>query len=302
MSYSYQTPFNNQHRTPPKPKFIEIKSAAFFIGKLNKHHDREKVYCQLKRLTRTHKFYIAKFDMPNGADGRGNKGFAFVHTKSTEEAQRIIAMGHLKLGNQMCEVKPYGGRTDTEESSGRETPDSGVNAWTHSPKQLSARPQNFTQNFTNNPLKNNVQFETRSRVSSGIRSESGRFSDGKFSRNNSESESIQKIPLESVLSHEENNTVKGEEIANNKQVFVQEINYEPAGSENETDQWLEFQTNYLMNTLNASNLMEFMSNCNQYLVMLKDLPVNRVQEVDGIQKGTIITQVEPSFLGNSVQV
>lgn len=240
--------------------------------------------------------------MPNGADGRGNKGFAFVHTKSTEEAQRIIAMGHLKLGNQMCEVKPYGGRTDTEESSGRETPDSGVNAWTHSPKQLSARPQNFTQNFTNNPLKNNVQFETRSRVSSGIRSESGRFSDGKFSRNNSESESIQKIPLESVLSHEENNTVKGEEIANNKQVFVQEINYEPTGSENETDQWLEFQTNYLMNTLNASNLMEFMSNCNQYLAMLKDLPVNRVQEVDGIQKGTIITQVEPSFLGNSVQV
>jgi len=296
MSYSHQTHhqsrFNN-HRTPAKPQFTEDRSAAFFLGKLNKHHDREKVYCQLKRLTRTHNFYIAKFDMPNGMDGRGNKGFAFVHTNSQEQARRIIAMGHLKLGNQMCEVKSYGGRTEAEmNSSGRGTPDSGVNAWNHS-AQTSTKPSNFT----NNPLKS-VQFDSRSRVNSGIRSESGRFSDcdlsklsdgGKFSRNISESESVQKIPLE--LSHEETNINKTDKIADTKHVFEQKINYEPNVSANETDQWLEQQTSYLMNTLNGSNLTEFFGTCDQLLGMLQNCNSRQIEEVIAYQNGGMVNPV-----------
>jgi len=295
MSYSHQTHhqsrFNN-HRTPAKPQFTEDRSAAFFLGKLNKHHDREKVYCQLKRLTRTHNFYIAKFDMPNGMDGRGNKGFAFVHTNSQEQARRIIAMGHLKLGNQMCEVKSYGGRTEAEmNSSGRGTPDSGVNAWNH-PAQTSTKP-----NFTNNPLKS-AQFDSRSRVNSGIRSESGRFSDcdlsklsdgGKFSRNISESESVQKIPLE--LSHEETNINKTDEIENAKHVFEQKINYEPNVSANETDQWLDQQTNYLMNILNSSNLTEFIGTCDQLFGMLQNCNSRQIEEVIAYQNGGMVNPV-----------
>jgi len=286
MSYSHQTHhqsrFNN-HRTPAKPQFTEDRSAAFFLGKLNKHHDREKVYCQLKRLTRTHNFYIAKFDMPNGMDGRGNKGFAFVHTNSQEQARRIIAMGHLKLGNQMCEVKSYGGRTEAEmNSSDRGTPDSGVNAWNHS-AQTSTKPS--SSDFTNNPLKS-AQFDSRSRINSGIRSESGRFSDcdgGKFSRNISESESVQKIPLELDLSHEETNIIKTDEIVNNKHVFEQKINYEPNVSGNETDQWLEQKTSYLMNTLNGSNLTEFMGTCDYFFGMLQNLNSRQIEEVVAYQ-------------------
>lgn len=294
MSYSYQNHTQsrfNSHRPSSKPKFIEDRSAAFFLGKLNKHHDREKVYCQLKRLTRTHNFYIAKFDMPNGIEGRGNKGFAFVHTNSTEQARRIIAMGHLKLGNQMCEVKSYGGRTEQEiNGSGRETPDSGVNAWCQPPTRPS--------NVTNNPLKNSAQFDARSRVSSGIRSESGRFSDcgsklsdgGKLSRNISESESIQKNPLESNLSHEETNILKVcEKTA--LPVFEQ-IDYEPnTMTVNETDQWLNEKTNYLMNTLNSSNLNEFMDNCDQFLGMLKNFNSKQVEEVVAFQNGTMMNPV-----------
>jgi len=307
MSYSHQnhnqSRFNNHRGTTSKPQFIEDRSKAFFLGKLNKHHDREKVYCQLKRLTRTHDFYIAKFDMPNGMDGRGNKGFAFVHTNTTEQARRIIAMGHLKLGNQMCEVKSYGGRTDAEmNSSGRGSPDSGVNAWNHSSTQPSTQPSTKPSNFTNNPLKNHApQFDTRSRLNSGIRSDSGMLSDcgsklyadsGKFSRNISESESIQKeIPLESVLSHQENNIVKGDE---QQHVFAK-TNYEPSNiSVNETDQWLDQQTSYLMNNLNGSNWNEFTTLCDYFLGVLQNLQNSdskRVEEVIAIQNGTMMNPV-----------
>ena len=44
-----------------KSNFVEDKEAAFFLGKLNKHHDREQVYNQLKKLTREFDFYIAQW-------------------------------------------------------------------------------------------------------------------------------------------------------------------------------------------------------------------------------------------------
>merc|ERR1711941_85279 len=114
--------------------FQEIAGAAFFLGKLNKNHNREHIYNELKKLTRVHNFYIRKLDMPYADKARraGNLGYAFVHTKSAEQAKRIVAMRTLKLGHQVCEVKVYGGRGESnleqssstsEAFSGRTTPE-----------------------------------------------------------------------------------------------------------------------------------------------------------------------------------
>lgn len=126
---------NSNHRSykpnPPKEPFQEIPGAAFFLGKLNKNHDREHIYNELKKLTRVYQFYIRKLDMPYADKTRraGNLGYAFVHTRSAAEARRIVSMKTLKLGHQVCEVKVYGGRNDQEQSStseafsGRTTPE-----------------------------------------------------------------------------------------------------------------------------------------------------------------------------------
>jgi len=125
--------YNNRGYKPSQPKepFEEIQGAAFFLGKLNKNHDREHIYNELKKLTRVHNFYIRKLDMPYADKARraGNMGYAFVHTKSAEQAKRIVAMKTLKLGHQVCEVKVYGGRNEEQNSStseafsGRTTPE-----------------------------------------------------------------------------------------------------------------------------------------------------------------------------------
>jgi len=86
--------------------------AAFFVGKLNKSHNREKIYNALRTLGRQHDFYIRKLDMPY-ADSRkkkGNRGYCFVHCRSQEEVDRVVALKFIKLGNQKCEVKAYDGR------------------------------------------------------------------------------------------------------------------------------------------------------------------------------------------------
>lgn len=121
---------NNRGPKPQQPKapFEEIPGAAFFLGKLNKNHDREHIYNELKKLTRVFNFYIRKLDMPYADKARraGNLGYAFVHTRSAQEADRIVAMKTLKLGHQVCEVKVYGGRNEestSEAFSGRTTPE-----------------------------------------------------------------------------------------------------------------------------------------------------------------------------------
>lgn len=132
---SYNTNNKNSHRwgssgrsTPSRGgKFQEIEGAAFFIGKLNKNHDRTTIYNNLRDLTKSLNFYIRKLDMPyaNNQTQRGNKGYAFVHTNSKEEAARIVKMGNIHLGKQVCEVKAYGGRSNTTSSaqtSGYHTP------------------------------------------------------------------------------------------------------------------------------------------------------------------------------------
>merc|ERR1711970_1139359 len=96
-------------------QFTEIEVAAFFLGKLNKHHDRDQIYNALRALTKQHNFYIRKLDMPYGnrQTKRGNLGYCFVHCRSKAEADRIVALHYIKLGTQQCEVKAYGGKTAT---------------------------------------------------------------------------------------------------------------------------------------------------------------------------------------------
>lgn len=113
----------------------KTNSPAFFVGKLNKTHDREQLYSALRRLGAQYNFYINKLDMPYGKAGkRGNKGYAFVHVQTQEEADRIIALRYIQLCGQKCEVKAYGGRdfdsspTTSNTSSGYTTPVEGK-AW-----------------------------------------------------------------------------------------------------------------------------------------------------------------------------
>lgn len=141
--------YNNRGYKPSQPKepFEEIQGAAFFLGKLNKNHDREHIYNELKKLTRVHNFYIRKLDMPYADKARraGNMGYAFVHTKSAEQAKRIVAMKTLKLGHQVCEVKVYGGRNEEQNSStseafsGRTTPELEVGGFVN-PLKIEAEP------------------------------------------------------------------------------------------------------------------------------------------------------------------
>jgi len=101
--------------------------AAFFVGKLNKTHDREQIYSALRSLGKRYGFYINKLDMPYGDKytKRGNKGYCFVHVRNQKEADRIVALHYIQLGNQKCEVKAYGGRnmdTSSQATSGFATP------------------------------------------------------------------------------------------------------------------------------------------------------------------------------------
>jgi hypothetical protein len=112
----------NKHTKQNKPVFEEIEGAAFFLGKLNKNHNREQIYTALRSLAKRFNFYIRKLDMPYGNkySKKGNLGYCFVHCKSKEEADRIVAMHYVKLGSQKCEVKAYGGR-DIENSAPSQT-------------------------------------------------------------------------------------------------------------------------------------------------------------------------------------
>merc|ERR1712168_104442 len=120
----------NTPRTPSKmnPSTNTVPApaeAAFFLGKLNKKHDREQIYNALRALGKRHRFYITKLDMPYGDNRtkRGNKGYCFVHCKSQEQVDRVVALKFVQLGSQKCEVKPYGGRgTASNVTSGYSTP------------------------------------------------------------------------------------------------------------------------------------------------------------------------------------
>lgn len=264
----HQTSKNS--RNSQKSNFVEDLEAAFFLGKLNKHHDREQVYNQLKRLTKPLNFYIRKFDMPNGTkDKRGNKGFAFVHCNTKEQAQRIISMKYIRLGNQECEVKPYGGRTL---ESGRGTPDSGC--------------VRVGGNKFENPLKlqenlsvSSESFEQiRSRMNSGIQvSESDRSSFDIPTRNVSESESseeMQKIPLES----------------GQKEEYKVENNYEqqasPVNSHNDDselrDYWLEKQTEYVLSNVGQNDFPLFKYLCDNIIELLMNSNSQAIHEAQQI--------------------
>jgi hypothetical protein len=103
-------PRYSEHKT----EFHEIPGAAFFIGKLNKNLCRDTVYSALRKAANAHDFYIKKLDMPYGMNREGNKGFAFVHTETVEQADKIIRMGKMTLNGQQCEIRPYGGRKSND--------------------------------------------------------------------------------------------------------------------------------------------------------------------------------------------
>jgi len=292
---SYNSNSYYKQQTQRKPEFIEDREAAFFLGKLNKHHDREQVYNQLKRLTKIHNFYIKRFDMPNGPNGRGNKGFAFVHCRNREQARQIISMKFLRLGNQDCEVKPYGGRTSSETncSDGRGTPDSGcvpVSAKFENP--LKHQEENNLIISENSEVRSNLiiseNSEVRSRMNSGIQvSESGRFSDKISTRNVSESES-NNDEMKLSQQHQQQKPAAAPSQEYNE---ISEINYDqtsPVRTLNADaelrDYWLEEQTK-LVSTLcgeNESFLESFKFHCDVFMEYLMKSDPTTIQEVQNI--------------------
>jgi len=111
----------SQNKRNSSEPFNETPGAAFFVGKLNKNLDRDNIYSALRTAAKQYGFYVKKLDMPYGVNHRGeregNKGFAFVHTETVEQADKIIRMGKMMLNNQQCEIRAYGGRK--AETSGR---------------------------------------------------------------------------------------------------------------------------------------------------------------------------------------
>merc|ERR1712168_1137768 len=129
--YNHRSAASPTPREPPIPRsqFSEIEGGAFFVGKLNKYKDRDEIYSGLRNLADRYGFYIRKLDMPfaDPIAKRGNKGFCFVHCRSRQEAQRMIALRDVTLGDQTVEIKPYSARPEASglmsgHSSGYETP------------------------------------------------------------------------------------------------------------------------------------------------------------------------------------
>jgi len=308
-NYNRNSNSNYKRKSQRNSNFVEDRNAAFFLGKLNKNHNREHIYNQLIRLTQMPEFnfYITKFDMPNGPNGQGNQGFAFVHTKSPEQARRIIAMKHLRLGNQECEVKSYGGRTDAESTSGRETPDSGVRACYNYNKP----------NHVNNPLKaandSWSSDQIRSRVNSGL----SRFSDteatsGKNSESDSHGSYVSK-KNHSEFNNESGNSVNNSDIINMQKNYEEDAdlqnNYEPiANSTNPVesinsvqnqihtadsemhDQWITYNTNFILSKVESNSLRQFMDICNEFTKMLVNSDARKVEEVERLMNGQSIHQ------------
>merc|ERR1711981_257795 len=126
---------NNQRNSD----FQEDQQCAFFLGKLNKHLDRDTIYNQLIKLAKQYDFYVKKLGMPYGDSltQRGNKGYAFVHTRTSAEARKMIDMGSIRINNQWCEIKAYGGRGDGATSPCRAThyDDSGTESGITTPRK-----------------------------------------------------------------------------------------------------------------------------------------------------------------------
>lgn len=141
---------NNYQAAPVQSE----SGAAFFVGKLNKTHNREQIYSALRSLGKRYNFYINKLDMPYGdkVTKRGNKGYCFVHCRSQKEVDRIVALHYIQLGSQKCEVKAYGGRnmdTSSQATSGFATPSRQQNRETDIKDDLQAALQR--KNFSEAP-------------------------------------------------------------------------------------------------------------------------------------------------------
>lgn len=162
--YTHRSAASSTPREPPIPRsqFSEIEGGAFFVGKLNKYKDRDEIYSGLRNLADRYGFYIRKLDMPfaDTISKRGNKGFCFVHCRSRQEAQRMIALRDVILGDQAVEIRPYSARPEASglmsgHSSGYDTPlQSGSHypaAYTHNPlaikEPINIMPDGATSDF-----------------------------------------------------------------------------------------------------------------------------------------------------------
>jgi hypothetical protein len=90
----------------------KTKSGSFFLGNIDKEMTREEVY---EHLRNNCNIYITKFDMPKvntgekDANGRivNCAGYAFVHTKTFQQAQEMMKRRTIKIGKLNAEIKPY---------------------------------------------------------------------------------------------------------------------------------------------------------------------------------------------------
>lgn len=99
-----QTP---RRKNKPKTNFIEDKNKAFYLNIEDPTLVREQVYDALRRMV-----YVEKLDMPKNPNtfrvkGAKNPGYCFVHCKTAQMAQSMIAKGRIKLGNSMSSLYSY---------------------------------------------------------------------------------------------------------------------------------------------------------------------------------------------------
>jgi len=273
------------HQSKPISNFEESSDAAFFLGKLNKHLDRETIYRALTAEARRMNFYVRKLDMPYG-DSRyktGNKGYAFVHCRNKEEATRMINKGQIKLNNQYCEIKPYGGRMDTDSGSNIGGLDSGVNTGFNTPRHPSSwTSKQVSQEEIERKVEAIKNYRPRtSTMSSNSISENDDFSND----NNNTSQSIDE--LHSEVQHQPDIPEEMETTGASEYVLQDSTNYSSVFThENVTPFILAKQTEAMNSGMTTEQFnMAFVAFYELYNGQLQQLQMENTDEVANLQFG-----------------
>jgi len=276
----YQRP----HQSKPD-RFEENSESAFFLGKLNKHLDRETIYRALTAEARRMNFYVRKLDMPYG-DSRyktGNKGYAFVHCRNKEEATRMINKGQIKLNNQYCEIKPYGGRMDTDSGSNIGGLDSGVNTGFNTPRHPSSwTSKQVSQEEIERKVEAIKNYRPRtSTMSSNSISENDDFSND----NNNTSQSIDE--LHSEVQHQPDIPEEMETTGASEYLLQDSTNYSSVFThENVTPFILAKQTEAMNSGMTTEQFnMAFVAFYELYNGQLQQLQMENTDEVANLQFG-----------------
>merc|ERR1711974_115309 len=122
--YTRHTKIKNQIQA--NMQYLQVNQPqefAVFIGGIPKALKREFIYNELKKHC-----YVKKLDMPkDNITGKQNKGHVFLHVKTPEEMEKLLAMKQVRIRNTMCDVLPYkkNEKRIQEESACNSTYDSG---------------------------------------------------------------------------------------------------------------------------------------------------------------------------------